>query len=169
VPPRRIADSLLQRLYRWVSSPASPLHDPDLHRHLLNLQHKLFLQLCAEMRRLGAVIVAASPHSITLCTGKRSVRAAAGYTRFLLDALRSRELFRWLGLSPSAWYHAYLFRDAYNWAGLESGAAAAEWAALEAGGAAAGARAGEGEEGGGEEEAAAGPEDNEAGVKWVWV
>ncbi len=76
--PHRIADSLLQHMYRWVSSPSSPLHHPGLHRHLLALQHKLFLQLCAEMRRLGAVLVAANTHSVTLCTGKRSVRAAAG-------------------------------------------------------------------------------------------
>ncbi|GFR41064.1 hypothetical protein Agub_g1701, partial [Astrephomene gubernaculifera] len=122
-----IADSLLQHLYRWVSSPASPLHDPGLQRLLLGLQHKLFLQLCAEVRRLGAVIVAANTHSITLCTGKRSVKAAAGYTRFLIEALRGRELFRWLELSPAAWYHAYMYRDPYNWAGLESSAAGAEW------------------------------------------
>ncbi|GIL73168.1 hypothetical protein Vretifemale_3364, partial [Volvox reticuliferus] len=122
-----IADSLLQNLYRWLSNPSSPLHDPGLHRALLQLQHKLFLQLCSEMRRLGAVIVAANTNSITLCTGKRGVRAAAGYTRFLLETLRSRELFRWLELAPASWYLAYMYRDPYNWAGLESTAAGAEW------------------------------------------
>ncbi|KXZ56813.1 hypothetical protein GPECTOR_1g732 [Gonium pectorale] len=158
-----IADSLLQQLYRWLSCPSSPLHDPGLHRCLLGLQHKLFLQLAAEMRRLGAVLVAASSHSITICTGKRSVKAAAGYTRFLLDTLRGRELFRWLELSPSAWYHALMWRDPYNWAGLESTAAAAEWRAMEAG--SAGGPPGGGEEG---EEAGAAAVEDEPVVKFVW-
>lgn len=61
---------------------------------------KLFLQLVSEMRRLGATVVSANAHSIILCTGKRSISAAAGYTRYLLDALKRRELFSWLGLTP---------------------------------------------------------------------
>ncbi|GLC51172.1 hypothetical protein PLESTB_000473800 [Pleodorina starrii] len=152
-----IADSLLQNLYRWLSNPSSPLHDPGLHRALLQLQHKLFLQLCSEMRRLGAVIVAANTNSITLCTGKRSVRAAAGYTRFLLEALRGREMYRWLELTPAAWYLSYMYRDPYNWAGLESEAAGAEWRAMDE------------QTGAGQEGEEGGPAaDDEPVVKFVW-
>ncbi|KAG2442618.1 hypothetical protein HXX76_002703 [Chlamydomonas incerta] len=162
-----IADTLLQNLYRWLSSPASPLHDPALHRAVLVLQHKLFLQLCAELRRLGAVIVAANTNAITICTGKRHVRAAAGYTRFLLDALKGRELFRWLDLAPSAWYHAHMYRDGYNWAGLESAAAPAEWRRLAEAGAGGGAAAAAEQEGG-EAAAEAAAADDEPVVKFVW-
>ncbi|GLI69098.1 hypothetical protein VaNZ11_013644, partial [Volvox africanus] len=157
-----IADSLLQNLCRWLSNPSSPLHDPGLHRALLQLQHKLFLQLCSEMRRLGAVIVAANTNSITLCTGKRSVRAAAGYTRFLLDTLQGRELFRWVELAPASWYLAYMYRDPYNWAGLESTAAGAEWRNMDAVAAGAPGAQQDREDGG---TAAA---DDEPVVKFVW-
>ncbi len=38
----------------------------------------------------------------------------------MLEALRRRELFSWLELAPVRWWHALLFRDAYNWGGLEA-------------------------------------------------
>ena len=50
IPPR-IADHLLQHLYRWVSSPASQLHHASLHRAVNTLMAKLFAQLVAELRR----------------------------------------------------------------------------------------------------------------------
>lgn len=42
------------------------------------------------------------------------------YTRYLLDALSRRELFQWLQIRPTLWWHAMLFRDAYNWAGISA-------------------------------------------------
>eukprot|EP00798_Chlamydomonas_sp_ICE-L_P017969 gene17969-24374_t len=106
-----IADALLQSLYRYISNPASLLHDPALHRSLTGLMSKLFAQLVAEMRKLGAIIVSANFNSIIICTG---------YTKYLLEALRRRELFSWLELAPVRWWHALLFRDPYNWGGLEA-------------------------------------------------
>jgi DNA polymerase epsilon subunit 1 len=38
----------------------------------------------------------------------------------LLEALKRRELFVWLDLSPQRWWHALLFCDAYNWGGVEA-------------------------------------------------
>jgi len=51
------ADHLLQHFYRWLSSSSSLLYDPTLHAMVVNLMHKLFLQLLAEFRRLGGDIV----------------------------------------------------------------------------------------------------------------
>lgn len=39
---------------------------------------KLFAQLVAELRRLGATIVSANFNTIRLCTGKRNIKAAVG-------------------------------------------------------------------------------------------
>lgn len=36
------------------------------------------------------------------------------YVDYLLEALRRRELFQWLILSPDAFMHTLLFRDRYN-------------------------------------------------------
>lgn len=52
-----IADHLLQNLYRWISNPASKLHDHELHRCMGRLMQKLFLQLVSEMRKLGAQVI----------------------------------------------------------------------------------------------------------------
>jgi hypothetical protein len=81
-PQRRAsAPCPARRPRRWISNPASRLHSPALHRQLLGLMQKLFLQLLAELRKLGATVVAASFHSITLCTGKRDLGAAVGYVK----------------------------------------------------------------------------------------
>ena len=53
-PPPRIADALLQHLYRWVSSPSSALHHPCLHRALN--------QLMAKVSREGMPL--AGPHTL---------------------------------------------------------------------------------------------------------
>ena len=42
------------------------------------LQQKLLLQLVAELRRLGAQVVAADSGSLILATGKRNLTAAVG-------------------------------------------------------------------------------------------
>ncbi|KAG1663133.1 hypothetical protein FOA52_000655 [Chlamydomonas sp. UWO 241] len=115
-----IADHLLQHFYRWVSSPSSRLHHASLQRTVAALMGKLFAQLVAELGRLGATIVSANFNSIRLCTGKRNVKAAVGYIEYLLEALRRRELFHWLHLEPVRWWHALLFRDQYNYCGVEA-------------------------------------------------
>lgn len=115
-----IADQLLLNLYRWMSNPSSKLHDPQLHKALCRLMQKLFLLLVAEMRKLGATLVYADYGTILLCTGKRSVHAAAGYLRYLLEALKRRELFSWIELVPQKWWHSLLYRDPHNWGGLEA-------------------------------------------------
>ena len=42
------------------------------------------------------------------------------YTKYLIDALKRRELFCWLGLTPVRWWHALLYRDQYNYGGVEA-------------------------------------------------
>ena len=39
---------------------------------------------------------------------------------YLLDALRKRELFAWLQLSPKHFWHTLLFRDHYNYFGIKA-------------------------------------------------
>ncbi len=38
------ADNQVMHFYRWLRSPSSLLHDPALHRTLLNMMKKIFLQ-----------------------------------------------------------------------------------------------------------------------------
>jgi len=64
-----------------------------------------------------------------------------GYVRYLLDTLAKRDLFSWLTLAPSRWWHCILYRDAYNFGGVEASLPAGLWEATE--------RRGEGRGGGG--------------------
>jgi DNA polymerase epsilon subunit 1 len=55
---------LLDHIYRWISSPVSLLHDPNLLHYVHSLMKKVFLQLLAEFRTLGASIIYASFHEV---------------------------------------------------------------------------------------------------------
>ena len=44
--------------------------------------------------------------------------AAHRYVDYLLDALKRRELFSWLHLTPQTFWHVLVLRDRYNYLGL---------------------------------------------------
>lgn len=50
------ADELILNVHRWISSPSSLLHDPALQRMLLLMMKKVWMQLLAELRALGAKV-----------------------------------------------------------------------------------------------------------------
>lgn len=51
--------------------------------------------------------------------------------RYLLDTLAKRDLFSWLTLAPARWWHCLLYRDAYNWGGVEATLPPGLWEATE--------------------------------------
>eukprot|EP00873_Tetraselmis_striata_P038899 jgi/Tetstr1/459163/TSEL_004609.t1 len=114
----RYADLLLSNIQRWLSTPSSLAYDPALQKALHDTMQKCFLQLVAEMRRLGATVVAADFGSVTICTGKHNLSAAVSYTEYLMEALARKELFKWLQLSPIRHWYTLLYRDQWNYAGV---------------------------------------------------
>jgi DNA polymerase epsilon subunit 1 len=54
-----------------------------LQRAVATLMRKTLAQLVADMRRLGATVVAADASSVILATGKRNLTAAVGCAWFL--------------------------------------------------------------------------------------
>ena len=48
-------------------SPNAFLYDPALRKTLLNLMKKLFVQLIAEFKRLGAIVVHADFNRVSSC------------------------------------------------------------------------------------------------------
>ncbi|GBG71097.1 hypothetical protein CBR_g8396 [Chara braunii] len=114
------ADALLQHLYRWLCSPQSKLHDPALHRILHKVMQKVFALLLGEIKKLGAMVVYADFSKIVICTGKRKMQAAEGYCVYLLETLRSRELFEWVELIPERYWHTLLFMDQFNYGGIQA-------------------------------------------------
>lgn len=114
----KFADHLLQQLYRWICSPNALCYDPGLHAIVKRLMEKLFLQLLAELRRLGSQIVYADFSKIVLCTKKPDVKSAQTYVQFILQTVLANELFQVLSLSPKKFVAHLLFLDAENYGGI---------------------------------------------------
>nr|CAD7428081.1 unnamed protein product [Timema monikensis] len=94
-----IADFQILHFYRWLQSPNALLYDPALRRSLHNLMKKLFIQLVAEFKRLGSVIVYANFNKIIICTKKKTIEDAIGYVEFVVQSIRNKELFHSIEIS----------------------------------------------------------------------
>ena len=114
------ADTLLRHMYRWLCSDNSRLFDARLMTAVQELMKKLLLCLVGELRKLGASVVHADSACIILSTGKQSMKDALGYTDFILDTLRRRELFQWMSLSPEKAWSTLMFLDKFNYLGLSA-------------------------------------------------
>ncbi|ETE60432.1 DNA polymerase epsilon catalytic subunit A, partial [Ophiophagus hannah] len=79
------ADNQVIHFYRWLRSPTSLLYDPALHRMLHGMMKKLFLQLVAEFKRLGSVVIYANFNRIILCTKKRHIEDALAYVEYITN------------------------------------------------------------------------------------
>lgn len=78
---------------RWLRSSNALLYDPALRRTLHTYMKKLYIQLIAEFKTLGCIIVFANFNKIIVCTKKRSVADALGYMEFVVQTIRNKELF----------------------------------------------------------------------------
>ncbi|KAJ0409994.1 hypothetical protein ATCC90586_009671 [Pythium insidiosum] len=111
----KFADHLLQQFYRWLCSPHALCYDPALLARVKQLMEKVFLQLLAELRRLGAQIIFADLSKIVLCTRKDDLENAQTYVTFILQTVLRKELFQVLSLTPRKYYAHLFFLDAENY------------------------------------------------------
>ena len=114
------ADYQIVHFYRWLRSPSSLLYDPALKKTLLQLMKKLFLQLVAEFRRLGAVVVYADFNKIILNTKKRTVRDAVSYVKYVTDNIKNKEIFHSIEMTIVQSWDILLWCDSSNFGGIRS-------------------------------------------------
>jgi DNA polymerase epsilon subunit 1 len=112
------ADALLSHLYRWLRSSVSCLYDPALHRLVHRLMKKVFVQLLAELKRLGARVVYASFSKLIIVTGKHSVSHALTYVQYARNTIMTRDLFQYLALEPARYFEQLVFMDAANYSAV---------------------------------------------------
>jgi DNA polymerase epsilon subunit 1 len=112
------ADLLLMNINRWLCSSASLLYDPAVHRMVQLLMKKVWMQLLAEVRSLGAVIVHASFTRLTIATDKMSLADGQAYVGFLLSSLSTKPIFSFLRLTPLRFWSSLLYLDTLNFGGL---------------------------------------------------
>ena len=114
------ADYQIVHFYRWLRSPSSLLYDPALKKTLLQLMKKLFLQLVAEFRRLGAVVVYADFNKIILNTKKRTVGDALSYVKYVTDNIKNKEIFHSIEMTFVQSWDILLWCDPSNFGGIKS-------------------------------------------------
>ncbi|KAL7839918.1 hypothetical protein SRHO_G00265760 [Serrasalmus rhombeus] len=113
------ADNQVMHFYRWLRSPSSLLYDPALHRTLLNMMKKLFLQLVAEFKRLGSSVVYGNFNRIILSTKKRRIDDAITYVEYITNSIHSREIFHSLSITFSRCWDFLLWMDPANYGGVK--------------------------------------------------
>lgn len=99
---------------RWLRSPTSFMYDPALRRILHNYSKKLFVQLVAEMQRLGLTIVYADFTKIILNTKKTNPEDAYAYTDFITQKIMQKELFHSIHFEPENCWKYLIWLDLVN-------------------------------------------------------
>ncbi|TFY77880.1 hypothetical protein EWM64_g6131 [Hericium alpestre] len=107
----------IDHFWRWVSSNASHMYDPSIHRFIHGLMRKTFIQLLAEFKRLGSQVVYAEFSRILLVTSKPPGTAHA-YATYITTAVTSHELFQHIYLNTERFYDFLLFMDQANVGGI---------------------------------------------------
>ncbi|KAG7199297.1 hypothetical protein KM043_018152 [Ampulex compressa] len=112
------ADYQIIHFYRWLRSPNALLYDPALRRTLHSYMKKLFIQLLAEFKTLGSIIVFANFNKIIVCTKKRTVTDALGYMEFVVQTIRNKEIFHSIEITFEQCWEYLIWLDVYNHAGV---------------------------------------------------
>ncbi|PBC29548.1 DNA polymerase epsilon catalytic subunit A [Apis cerana cerana] len=113
------ADYQIIHFYRWLRSPNALLYDPALRRTLHTYMKKLFIQLLAEFKTLGSIIVFANFNKIIVCTKKRAVNDALGYIEFVVQTIRNKEIFHSIEITFEQCWEYLKWLDIHNYAGIK--------------------------------------------------
>ncbi|KAI0300525.1 DUF1744-domain-containing protein [Multifurca ochricompacta] len=107
----------IDHFWRWISSKASHMYDPSVHRFVHGLMRKTFIQLLAEFKRLGSQVIYADFTRLLLVTSKTPGTAHA-YATYITTAVTSNELFQHIYLNTERFYDFLLFMDQANAGGI---------------------------------------------------
>lgn len=113
------ADLVIDQFWRWISSSSSNMFEPALHRFLHGLMRKTFLQLLAELRRLGTNVVYADFQRVFLLTSKPDAGSAFAFAKYLVAAANSQELFRHLIIDVTQFWNYLAWMDVANFGGVK--------------------------------------------------
>lgn len=112
------SDFQISHFYRWIKSSNALLYDPALRRALNMLMRKLFLQIIAEFKRLGAEIIYADFNRVILNSGKKTIVDAISYVDYIVQNIRNKELFHSIQLSYQQCWEFLFWMDTSNFSGV---------------------------------------------------
>ena len=78
------------------------------------------MQLVAEFKRLGAIVVHADFNRIIICTKKRSLEDAKAYVDYVTSTIRGKELFHSIDMKMTHSWDYLLWCDPSNYGGIRS-------------------------------------------------
>ncbi|GAA5795942.1 hypothetical protein HPULCUR_001307 [Helicostylum pulchrum] len=111
-------EQMIDTLHRWLLSPSSYMHDPSLYGLVHGMMKKVFMQLVAEFKRLGANIIFANFHKIVLTTSKETFESALPYFDYLCRSIQRKQVFEILELEATYYWDVLLWMDEKNYAGV---------------------------------------------------
>ena len=80
---------------------------------------KLFIQLVAEFRKLGSIIVFANYSKIIVNTKKHELMDAIEYLEFIVKSIRTSELFHGIEVNYYQFWEYLLWMDIANFGGIK--------------------------------------------------
>ncbi|WWC85914.1 DNA polymerase epsilon catalytic subunit A [Kwoniella dendrophila CBS 6074] len=114
-----INDLVIDQFYRWINSTSSNMFEPSLQRFLFGLMKKIYLQLLSEFKRLGCQLVYADFNKIFLLTTKPDAGSALAFSKYLIIAANSQDLFKHLILNINQFWNYLAWLDIYNFGGVK--------------------------------------------------
>ncbi|CAO3645614.1 unnamed protein product [Cunninghamella echinulata] len=113
-----MCDMLLDALLRWLLSPSSNMYDSCLYGLIHGMMKKVFMQLMAEFKRLGAKIVFASYRRIIIATAKETMEGAIPYWQYLSRSIQRKQVLEILELNLVSYWEVMVWMDEMNYGGI---------------------------------------------------
>ncbi|KAJ3080643.1 DNA polymerase epsilon catalytic subunit, partial [Quaeritorhiza haematococci] len=108
---------MLDSFYRWLTSPAAKMYDPALLSLMNDLIRKVFMQLVAEIRKLGCAVVYANTKRLIISTPKKIMQRGLAYGAFIVHSVKKRTLFQHLHLEAVKLWDYLLWLDVNDFGG----------------------------------------------------
>ncbi|KAI7872108.1 hypothetical protein BDF14DRAFT_1992796 [Spinellus fusiger] len=111
---------MTETLHRWLLSPASGMYDPCLYALVHGMMKKVFMQLVAEIKRLGATIVFASFYKIVFATSKETMEGALPFCNYMLQSIEKKQLFEVIDLKIMEYWDVLVWMDEMNYSSVNA-------------------------------------------------
>ncbi|KAJ3083395.1 hypothetical protein HDU99_010155 [Rhizoclosmatium hyalinum] len=114
----RLAEMMLEHLYRWLTSSASRMHDPALFNMIHRLMRKVFLQLVGEFKQLGSQVVFCSFEKLVLSTPKTTLKHAIHYAKYVIETICKKPIFLHIEVAATQFWDHLIWMDRHNYGGI---------------------------------------------------
>ncbi|KAI9020780.1 hypothetical protein CLU79DRAFT_216823 [Phycomyces nitens] len=110
-----LAETMTETLHRWLLSPTSGMYDPCMYALVHGMMKKVFMQLVAEFKRLGAAVVFGNFHKIVIATSKETMDSAIPYCEYILRSIEKKQVFEVIGLNIVEYWDILVWMDETNY------------------------------------------------------